>query len=229
MIETKNLTKKYSNFTALKDANLKIEKGKIIGLLGSNGSGKTTLIKLMAGLLSPTDGSITIDGNVPGVDTKKIVSYLPENNSLDLDMDVKSILNYYGDFFEDFNRKKAINLLENFDIKLERKMRSLSKGMKEKVQLVLCISRDAKYYILDEPIGGVDPAARDNILDTILNNFHKDATVIISTHLISDIERVLDEVIFINKGKIVLHEDADALREKRNSSIDAIFREDFKC
>jgi len=229
MIEIKNVTKTFNELKAIDNVSLKIEKGKIIGLLGSNGSGKTTLIKLITGLLTPNEGSVLIDGNKPGVESKTVISYLSENNALDLGMRIIEILNYYQDFFQDFDREKAIKLLNSFDIDLNKKLRNLSKGTKEKVQLVLTISRRANYYILDEPIGGVDPAARDHILDTILTNFNEDASVIISTHLISDIEKILDEVIFINKGKITLQEDAEKLREERNKSIDMIFREDFKC
>ena len=229
MIEIKNVTKTFNELKAIDNVSLKIEKGKIIGLLGSNGSGKTTLIKLITGLLTPNEGSVLIDGNKPGVESKKVISYLSENNALDLGMRIIEILNYYQDFFQDFDREKAIKLLNSFEIDLNKKLRNLSKGTKEKVQLVLTISRRANYYILDEPIGGVDPAARDHILDTILTNFNEDASVIISTHLISDIEKILDEVIFINKGKITLQEDAEKLREERNKSIDMIFREDFKC
>jgi len=229
MIEIKNVTKTFNELKAIDNVSLKIEKGKIIGLLGSNGSGKTTLIKLITGLLTPNEGSVLIDGNKPGVESKTVISYLSENNALDLGMKIIEILNYYQDFFQDFDREKAIKLLNSFDIDLNKKLRNLSKGTKEKVQLVLTISRRANYYILDEPIGGVDPAARDHILDTILTNFNEDASVIISTHLISDIEKILDEVIFISKGKITLQEDAEKLREERNKSIDMIFREDFKC
>lgn len=229
MIEIKNVTKNFGRFKALDNVNATIEKGKIIGLLGSNGSGKTTLIKMINDLLTPTEGEVIIDGMEPGIETKKIISYLPENNALDLEMKVSEIINYFVDFFADFDKEKALKLLKSFDIDTDKKLRNLSKGTKEKVQLVLTISRRAKYYILDEPIGGVDPAARDHILDTILTNFHEDATVIISTHLISDIERVLDEVIFIQKGKITMHENADKLRSERGKSIDMIFREDFKC
>jgi len=229
MIEIKNVTKTFNELKAIDNVSLKIEKGKIIGLLGSNGSGKTTLIKLITGLLTPNEGSVLIDGNKPGVESKTVISYLSENNALDLGMRIIEILNYYQDFFQDFDREKAIKLLNSFDIDLNKKLRNLSKGTKEKVQLVLTISRRANYYILDEPIGGVDPAARDHILDTILTNFNEDASVILSTHLISDIEKILDEVIFISKGKITLQEDAEKLREERNKSIDMIFREDFKC
>lgn len=229
MIEIKNVTKTFNELKAIDNVSLKIEKGKIIGLLGSNGSGKTTLIKLITGLLTPNEGSVLIDGNKPGVESKTVISYLSENNALDLGMRIIEILNYYQDFFQDFDREKAIKLLNSFEIDLNKKLRNLSKGTKEKVQLVLTISRRANYYILDEPIGGVDPAARDHILDTILTNFNEDASVILSTHLISDIEKILDEVIFISKGKITLQEDAEKLREERNKSIDMIFREDFKC
>ena len=229
MIECKDLSKHYGNIKALEDVNLKIEKGKIIGLLGANGSGKTTLIKLINGLLKPTKGSVLINGKAPDVESKKIISYLSESNALDLDMKVKEIVQYFADFYEDFEMEKARKLLKDLEIMEDMKLKNLSKGTKEKVQLILMISRQAEYYVLDEPIGGVDPAARDHIIETILNNFNKDAAVLISTHLISDIERILDEVVFIHKGKIYLQEEADILRSKKGKSIDEIFREEFKC
>lgn len=228
MIECANLGKTYNGIAALEGVNLSIGRGKIIGLLGENGSGKTTLIKLINGLLSPSVGNVAIDGNPPGVESKKIISYLPENAFLDPDMRVREAIKYYADFFEDFDSEKATRILGEMGIDATKKIKNLSKGMKEKLSLTLVISRNAGCYILDEPIAGVDPAARDRILDTILNNFNENATVIISTHLIADIERILDEVVFIHHGKIVLHEDADELRTKRKKSIDAIFREDFR-
>lgn len=228
MIKCEKLSKVYDGFVALNEIDLEIGKGKIVGLLGANGSGKTTLIKLINGLLSPTAGSALVDGEKPGLESKKVISYLPENGFLDLNMRVDETVNYFTDFFADFDPEKAVLLLEQMEIDRKAKLKKLSKGMREKVSLILIISRRASYYILDEPIGGVDPAARDRILDTILNNFNEDATVIISTHLIADVERILDEVIFINKGKILLHEDADKLRTQRKKSIDAIFREEFK-
>ena len=229
MIVCENLSKTFGEVKALQDVNLKIEKGKIIGLLGTNGSGKTTLLKLIIGLLEPSSGNIKINSQKVGVETKKVIAYLPENNALDLSLSVKELIQYFADFYIDFNKEKAEKLLKKLEINQKSKLKNLSKGTKEKVQLVLTISRNADFYILDEPISGVDPAARDHILDTILSNFNKDASVIMSTHLISDIERILDEVIFMNKGKIILQGEADPLREERGKSIDQIFREEFKC
>jgi ABC-2 type transport system ATP-binding protein len=229
LVECKHVTKKYGVKVALDDVNLTIEKGKIIGLLGPNGSGKTTLIKLLNDLLVPNSGEILIQGNHPGVETKKIISYLPERTYLNFNMKIKEVIQYFKDFYEDFREEVAYELLKKLDINPDDKLKTLSKGMKEKVQLILVMSRKAQLYILDEPIGGVDPAARDYILDTILKNFNEEATIIISTHLISDIEKILDEVIFIKKGKIVLHESSDQLRDESGKSIDGYFREEFKC
>jgi len=229
LVECKHVTKKYGVKVALDDVNLTIEKGKIIGLLGPNGSGKTTLIKLLNDLLVPNSGKILIQGNHPGVETKKIISYLPERTYLNFNMKIKEVIQYFKDFYEDFREEVAYELLKKLDINPDDKLKTLSKGMKEKVQLILVMSRKAQLYILDEPIGGVDPAARDYILDTILKNFNEEATIIISTHLISDIEKILDEVIFIKKGKIVLHESSDQLRDESGKSIDGYFREEFKC
>ena len=229
LLEIKSLDKKYGDKYALKDINLKLSGGKIIGLLGKNGAGKTTLIKLINDLLTPTSGEILIKGNKVGVETKKIVSYLPERTYLNKQMKVKEVLSYFEDFYENFDAQKARKLLKDLDLDENQKLSKMSKGMQEKVQLVLVMSRKADLYILDEPLGGVDPATRDYILDTILSNFNENASVIISTHLISDIERILDEVIFIDKGKIVLQSDTDELRTKENASIDEIFRRMFKC
>ncbi len=229
LVECKHVTKKYGVKVALDDVNLTIEKGKIIGLLGPNGSGKTTLIKLLNDLLVPNSGEILIQENHPGVETKKIISYLPERTYLNFNMKIKEVIQYFKDFYEDFREEVAYELLKKLDINPDDKLKTLSKGMKEKVQLILVMSRKAQLYILDEPIGGVDPAARDYILDTILKNFNEEATIIISTHLISDIEKILDEVIFIKKGKIVLHESSDQLRDESGKSIDGYFREEFKC
>ena len=229
LVECKHVTKKYGVKVALDDVNLTIEKGKIIGLLGPNGSGKTTLIKLLNDLLVPNSGEILIQGNHPGVETKKIISYLPERTYLNFNMKIKEVIQYFKDFYEDFREEVAYELLKKLDINPDDKLKTLSKGMKEKVQLILVMSRKAQLYILDEPIGGVDPAARDYILDTILKNFNEDAAIIISTHLISDIEKILDEVIFIKNGKIVLHESSDQLRDESGKSIDGYFREEFKC
>ena len=229
LVEIKNLDKSYDDKKVLKDINLDIDSGKIIGLLGKNGAGKTTLIKLMNDLLVPTSGEILIKGNKIGVETKKIISYLPERTYLNKSMKVYEVINYFEDFYDNFDSKKAKKLLKDLDLDINQNLSKMSKGMQEKVQLVLVMSRNADLYILDEPLGGVDPATRDYILDTILSNFKEDASVIISTHLISDIERILDEVIFIDKGKIVLQSEADKLRKKEKGSIDEIYRRLFKC
>ncbi len=229
LVKCNGLYKDYGFKKVLKDINITIPKGRIVGLLGSNGSGKTTLIKLMNDLITPTKGEVLINGEKPGVNSKKIISYLPERTYLNMDMKVSEILEYFSDFYSDFDTQKAIKLLKKLNISTTDRLKTMSKGTKEKVQLVLVMSRKADLYILDEPIGGVDPAARDYILDTILTNFNKDASIIISTHLISDIERILDDVIFISNGEIVLYEEADKLRKKEKKSIDAIFREMFKC
>ena len=229
LLEIKNLTKVFDKKTALKDVNLTITSGKIIGLLGKNGAGKTTLIKLINDLLTPTSGEILINGNKVGVATKKIISYLPEKTYLNTQMKVSEVITYFEDFYENFDAQKAKKLLKDLDLDVNEHLSKMSKGMQEKVQLVLVMSRNADLYILDEPLGGVDPATRDYILDTILSNFKENASVIISTHLISDIERILDEVVFIDKGKIVLQSDADKLRKTENASIDEVFRRSFKC
>jgi len=229
LLECINLEKSFGNKKVLTDINLKIPRGKIIGLLGKNGTGKTTLIKLINDLLTPTSGKILINGKEVGVESKKIISYLPERTYLDKSMTVSKVIEYFESFYEDFDSEKAIKLLNDLDLDLNQKLSKMSKGMQEKVQLVLVMSRKADLYILDEPLGGVDPATRDYILDTILSNFNEGASVIISTHLISDIERILDEVIFIDKGKIVLVSNSDELRKKENSSVDEIFRRMFKC
>ena len=229
LLECKNLYKEFDGKTILKDINLKISKGKIIGLLGKNGTGKSTLIKLINDLLTPTKGEILINGEKPGVNSKKIISYLPERTYLDKAMTVRQVIKYFSEFYENFNQEKAIKLLKVLDLEIDKKISKMSKGMQEKVQLILVMSREADLYILDEPLGGVDPATRDYILDTILSNFNEGSSVIISTHLISDIERILDEVIFIDKGEIVLTSPADELRNKEKASIDEIFRRCFKC
>ena len=229
LLEIKGLTKNYGNKEILKGIDLSVSKGKVIGLLGKNGAGKTTLIKLINDLLVPTSGEILIKGNKIGVETKKIVSYLPERSYLNKQMKVSEAISYFGDFYDDFDPNKAKKLLKDLDLDINQKLSKMSKGMQEKVALVLTVSRKADLYIFDEPLGGVDPATRDYILDTILSNFNKNASVIISTHMISDIERILDEVIFIDKGKIILHDDADKLRKKEKETIDEIFRRMFKC
>ena len=229
LIEIKDLNKSYDDKEVLKDINLKITNGKIIGLLGKNGAGKTTLIKLINDLLTPSSGDIKIKGNSVGVESKKIISYLPERTYLNKQMKVSEVIEFFSDFYDDFDIDKSKRLLKDLDLDIDKNLSKMSKGMQEKVQLVLVMSRNADLYILDEPLGGVDPATRDYILDTILSNFNENASVIISTHLISDIERILDEVIFIDKGRIMLHEDTDKLRKKEKASIDEIFRRMFKC
>ena len=229
MIECRNLTKYYGHTRALNGVDLTIEKGQIVGLLGPNGSGKTTMIKLANGLLQPTNGTIVIDGHDPGVESKSVVAYLPDRDFLPEYMTVDALFKMYGDFFTDFNREKAEKMLASLDIQRDVAIKKLSKGTREKVQLVLIMSRDAKVYLLDEPIAGVDPAARDYILKTIISNYCEDAIVMISTHLIADIESILDDVIFLKDGKVVVHEPADQLREERGMSIDGLFREVFKC
>jgi len=229
LLECKNLCKEFDNKKILKNINLKIPRGKIIGLLGKNGTGKTTLIKLINDLLTPTSGEILIDGQHPGIYSKEAIAYLPERTYLDKEMTIKQAIKYFEEFYKNFNPEKAIKLLKDLDLDIEKKISKMSKGMQEKLQLILVMSREAELYVLDEPLGGVDPATRDYILDTILSNFSEGASVIISTHLIADIERILDEVIFINEGEIVLTSPADELRNKENSSIDEIFRRYFKC
>ena len=229
LLECKNLCKEFDKKTILQDINLKIPRGKIIGLLGKNGAGKSTLIKLINDLLTPTSGEILINGEMPGVNSKKIIAYLPERTYLDKEMTIKQAINYFNEFYQNFDSDKAIRLLKDLDLDINKKISKMSKGMQEKLQLVLVMSRDAELYILDEPLGGLDPATWDYILDTILSNFSEGASVIISTHLISDIERILDEVIFVDQGKIVLTSSADELRKKENASIDEVFRRYFKC
>ena len=229
LLEIKDLNKNFDNKKILKDINLSITEGKIIGLLGKNGAGKTTLIKLINDLLTPTSGKILVKGKEIGVESKKVISYLPERTYLNKQMKVSEIIDYFKDFYNDFSDKKARKLLKDLDLDINSKIAKMSKGMQEKLQLVLVMSRNADLYILDEPLGGVDPATREYILDTILSNFNEKASVIISTHLISDIERILDEVVFIDKGKIIIQSDADKLRNKEKSSIDEIFRRMFKC
>lgn len=229
LLECKNLCKEFDNKPVLQDVNLKIPRGKIIGLLGKNGAGKSTLIKLINDLLTPTSGEILINGEKIGVKSKEIISYLPERTYLDKEMTIKQVITYFEEFYKNFDSQKAISLLKDLDLDINKKISKMSKGMQEKLQLILVMSRSAELYILDEPLGGVDPATRDYILDTILSNFSEGASVIISTHLISDIERILDEVIFVDKGKIILTSSADELRNKEKTSIDEIFRRYFKC
>ncbi len=229
LIECKNLSKNFDEKEILKDINLTIESGKIIGLLGRNGQGKTTLIKLLNDLLTPSKGTILIKGKPIGIESKKEISYLPEKNYLDKEMTIKEIITFFEEFYDNFNTKKALKLFKDLELDINLKLNKMSKGMQEKVGLILVMSRDTSLYILDEPLGGVDPATRDYILDTILSNFKDGASVIISTHLIADIERILDEVIFIDKGKIVLTAKTDELRKNENASVDEVFRRMFKC
>ena len=229
LLEVKHLTKTFDGKKILDDVNLVIPEGKIIGLLGKNGAGKSTLIKSINDLLTIDEGEILFKGKKLGVYSKENISYLPERTYLDKSMKVSEVIDYFKDFYENFDDNKAKKLLKDLDLDINQNLSKMSKGMQEKVQLVLVMSRKADLYILDEPLGGVDPATRDYILDTILSNFNENASVIISTHLISDIERILDEVIFIDKGKIVLQSDTDELRTKENASIDEIFRRMFKC
>lgn len=229
VFECRHLTKTFPGKEALHDVSFSLEEGRIVGLLGPNGSGKSTLMKLANGLLSPTQGGIFIDGMAPGVETKKIVSYLPDKNYLNDWMSVRQLVNFFGDFYEDFQKEAAVEMIQRLGIPMHAKLKTLSKGTKEKVQLILVMSRKARLYLLDEPIGGVDPAARDYILHTIISNYSEDATVVISTHLISDVESILDQVLFISEGKILLDSPVDELREKNNMSVDAWFREVFKC
>ena len=229
ILECNNLVKSYGGKKALKGINLSIKRGRIVGLLGPNGSGKSTLIKLANGLLTPTSGEILIDGKVPGVETKKIVSYLPERTYLNDWMKVSDIINFFSDFYSDFKSDRAYDMLEKLNISANDRLKTLSKGTKEKVQLILVMSREADLYLLDEPIAGVDPAARDYILNTIITNYNENATVIISTHLISDIEKILDDIIFISYGEVYLSKSVDEIREENGKSVDALFREVFKC
>lgn len=231
ILECRDLSKSYGKGThpALNHVNLKLQRGRIIGLLGPNGSGKTTLIKLANGLLSTREGEILIDEKPVGIDTRKIVSYLPERTYLNMGMTVMETIRYFKDFYADFDEARAYDMLKNLHIDPSAKLKTLSKGTKEKVQLILVMSRNAQLYILDEPIGGVDPAARDYILNTIITNYNENATVLISTHLIADVESILDEVIFLRYGEVVLHAPVDAIREKNGKSVDALFREVFKC
>lgn len=228
ILECKGLTRKFNHFFALSNVDLTLERGEIIGLLGPNGSGKTTLIKLINGLLLPTDGQITVNGSVPGVETKKIVSYLPERGCLDERRRISELISYYSDFYSDFDVSRAHTMLKDLDIDPSLRLKTLSKGTKEKVQLILVMSRDAQLYVLDEPIGGVDPAARDYILRTILTNYNEDASVLISTHLIADVENVLDRVLFLQNGQITLNASVDEIRSGHKKSVDALFREVFR-
>ena len=228
-IEINHVTKQFGSLTALDSVALKLEKGQIVGLLGPNGSGKTTLIKILNGLLQPTAGNVTINGMEPGIGTKRVVAYLPDRNALPDYMTASQLMDIYQDFFEDFDRQKAEAMVDDLGIDRKQTMKKMSKGTKEKLQLCLVMARQAEVYLLDEPIGGVDPATRDYILRTIISNYNEDAVVIISTHLIADVESVLDDVVFLKEGRVVLHRAADDIREEKGESVDKLFREVFKC
>lgn len=229
LLEFSNITKKYGSKVALDNVSFNLEPGKIIGLLGPNGSGKSTILKLINGLLQPTEGEIKIMGNPPGIMSKSIISYLPERTYLNEWMKISDLINFFADFYIDFDINKANEMVIALKLDPNHKLKTLSKGNKEKVQLILVMSRKAKLYLLDEPIGGVDPATRDFILDTIISNYLSDATLMISTHLISDIERIFDEVILINQGAIYKHDSVDNIRQQTGKSVDQLFREVFKC
>lgn len=229
LLECSHLTKSFGKREVLKQVDLKLESGHIIGFLGPNGSGKTTMIKIMNGLLTPTEGEIRFCGGSIGAESKKHISYLPDQTYLNMNQKVKDIIDFFSDFYEDFEEIRAYQMLQKLNISPQDQLKTLSKGTKEKVQLVLVMSRRAKLYILDEPIAGVDPAARDYILNTIISNYEPDASVLIATHLIADIENVLDEVIFLRDGQIVQHTSVDEIRGKEGKSVDAYFREVFRC
>lgn len=228
LLRCDRVTKTFGTTTALNNVSFTLDSGKIVGLLGPNGSGKTTLIKLINGLLTPNTGNLLIEGELPGVSTKAKVAYLPDNIYLNSWMTVKQIVEYFDDFYEDFLPERAYEMLSRLDISPDRRLKTLSKGNKEKVCLILVMSRQAKLYVLDEPIAGVDPAARDYVISTIINNYNPEATVLISTHLISDIEQILDEVLFIRNGDLVLQKTVDEIREENGMSVDGLFREVFR-
>ena len=229
VLECKGLTKRYGAEPALDRVDLTVEPGRIVGLLGPNGSGKTTLIKLANGLLTPSEGELLVCGRKPGKETHALVSYLPERTAVPTWMSAKQLLDFYGDFYQDFRRDAAEEMLRHLNIQPGQRIKQMSKGTREKVQLIMVMSRAAKLYLLDEPIGGVDPATRDYILSTIIGNYNPEAAVVISTHLIADVEKVLDDVIFINQGHVMLQSSVDQIREEKGMSVDALFREVFKC
>ncbi|MBU5625867.1 ABC transporter ATP-binding protein [Oscillibacter sp. MSJ-2] len=229
ILACKDLSKNYGAVPALNHVNLTVEAGRIVGLLGPNGSGKTTLIKLANGLLTPSEGELLVCDERPGRITHSLVSYLPERTCIPLWMSTQQLLDFYKDFYPDFRREAAMEMLQHLGIRLNQRIKQMSKGTREKVQLIMVMSRQASLYLLDEPIGGVDPATRDYILNTIIGNYSPDAAVVISTHLIADVEKVLDDVIFINQGQVVLQSSVDEIRERNNMSVDALFREVFKC
>lgn len=229
VLECKDLTKHYGATTALEHISFSVEPGRIVGLLGPNGSGKTTLIKLVNGLLTANEGEVLVCGEAPGRESHACVSYLPERTAIPTWMSTKQLLDFYGDFYSDFRRDAAEEMLHHLNIRPTQRIKQMSKGTREKVQLIMVMSRSAKLYLLDEPIGGVDPATRDYILSTIIGNYNPEASVVISTHLIADVEKVLDDVIFINQGQVVLRSSVDEIREEKGMSVDALFREVFKC
>jgi len=229
VLQCNNLTKRYGKAPALEQVSITIEPGRIVGLLGPNGSGKTTLIKLANGLLTPDGGYIAVCGAAPGRESHGLVSYLPERTAIPTWMTARQLLDFYGDFYQDFRRDAAEEMLDHLGIQPRQAVKQMSKGTREKVQLIMVMSRAARLYLLDEPIGGVDPATRDYILSTIISNYNPEAAVVISTHLISDVEKVLDEVIFINRGQVMLQSSVDEIREEKGMSVDALFREVFKC
>ena len=229
LLECNGLTKKYGHIVALEDVTFRVEPGRIIGLLGPNGSGKTSLMKLANGLLTPTSGTLTICGAAPGKESHAMVSYLPERTSIPLWMTAEQLMDFYQDFYQDFRRAAAEEMLAHLKIQPKQRIKQMSKGTREKVQLIMVMSRAAKLYLLDEPIGGVDPATRDYILSTIIGNYEPEATVVISTHLIADVEKILDEAIFVHQGRVVLQTSVDQIREEKGMSVDALFREVFKC
>lgn len=229
ILECRDLSKHFGSIQALDGVNLSIEPGRVVGLLGPNGSGKTTLIKLANGLLTPSAGELRIDGKAPGKETKAMVSYLPDKEYLPEWMNARQLMDFFSDFYADFDRERAAEMLNRLGIDESMRIKQMSKGTREKVQLILTMSRQAKLYLLDEPIGGVDPATRDYILDTIIRNYNPSAAVVISTHLIADVEQVLDDVIFIRSGRVLLQSSVDTIREEQGKSVDAYFREVFKC
>ncbi|MGO5049592.1 ABC transporter ATP-binding protein [Dysosmobacter sp. Sow4_B12] len=229
ILTCKGLSKRFGGTQALDQVDLSIEPGRIVGLLGPNGSGKTTLIKLANGLLTPSEGELRVCGLLPGKESHACVSYLPERTAIPTWMSVTQLLDFYQDFYADFRRDAAEEMLSHLNIPPKQRIKQMSKGTREKVQLIMVMSRAAKLYLLDEPIGGVDPATRDYILSTIIGNYNPDAAVVISTHLISDVEKVLDDVVFINQGRVMLQASVDQIREEKGMSVDALFREVFKC
>lgn len=229
LVEIRGLTKIYKNVMALNGVNLTLEKGKIYGLLGPNGAGKTTLIKILTGLIRQYYGDVFVKGKPLGNESRRIISYLPDHEYIEDSWTVEYAIEYYGDFFEDFNKEKALDLITKLDIPLKSRFKTLSKGTKEKLQLILCLSRKAELYIFDEPIAGVDPAARDLIFKLIMDNYNQDGSILISTHLISDAETILDKYFFIRKGQIVQQGDVKQVKEEKGKTLDEIFREEFRC